>query len=90
MPIVRPHEEKPPSRENPNALRPDQKRCRKCKGVVILEQVRCPFCGNAPWLWHPNSRLFVVTIIVALFLLLLLPLMTNREKPYHVPVSDSR
>ena len=89
MPFVRPHEEKPSAPEDPHALRPDQKRCRRCKGVVILEQVRCPFCGNTPWLWNPNVRLLIVTIVIALFLLLLMPLVTNRDKPYRVPISDS-
>ena len=70
-------------------LRPDQKRCRRCRCALLLEQQRCPFCGNAPWLWHPNSRFLIVTVVIAVFILLLLPLMSPRDKPYRVPVSDS-
>lgn len=81
-------EEKPPPFD-PNELRPDQKRCRKCRATLILEQKRCPFCGNAPWYWQPNARFLVVTIIVAIFLLLLLPMMTKKDRPNSVPVSDS-
>ena len=78
-----------PVAEIEHLLRPDQKRCRRCKCVVLLEQQRCPFCGNAPWLWHPNSRFFIITVVIAIFLMLLLPLMTNRDRTYHIPVSDS-
>jgi uncharacterized paraquat-inducible protein A len=70
-------------------LRPDQKRCRRCKCIVILEQQRCPFCGNAPWLWHPNSRFFIVTVVIAVLLLFLLPLMTKHDRPMSTPVSES-
>jgi hypothetical protein len=90
MPHFKPHEERPAPPFNENDLRPDQKRCRRCKAAVILEQQRCPFCGNAPWLWNPNSRFLIVTIIVALFLLLLLPLMGKNDPPRSTPVSDRR
>ena len=89
MPHYKPHEEPPPAPYNPNELRPDQKRCRKCKGVVILEQQRCPFCGHAPWLWNPNSRFLIITIIIALFILLLLPQMTRRQPPGSTLTTDS-
>ncbi len=85
----KPHEERPSPPYDPHALRPDQKRCHKCQGVLIHEQQRCPFCGNAPWYWNPSSRFLLVTVIIAVFLLLLLPLMTRQEKPYSTPVSDA-
>ena len=81
MRIYKPHEEPPPVPYDPNELRPDQKRCPRCRGVVILEQQRCPYCGKRPWLWSPNFRFLIVSVIIGIFLLLLLPLMTKTEKP---------
>lgn len=83
MPSYKPHEEPPsPPPYNESDLRPDQKRCRRCKASLILEQRRCPFCGNAPWYWNPNARFLVAAIVVALFVLLLLPFM-NQSEPTH-------
>ena len=74
MPSYKPHEEQPsPPPYNESDLRPDQKRCRRCKASLILEQRRCPFCGNAPWYWNPNAR-FLVAAIVANLLLIQQPL----------------
>ena len=84
-----PFEEKEPPPHDPNELRPDQKRCRRCRNVVLHEQTRCPFCGNAPWLWSPNARFLLVAFIVGLLLLFLLPMMTKRDPSESAPVSAS-
>ena len=84
-----PFDEKEPVPVDPYQLRPDQKRCRRCKAALLLEQQRCPFCGNSPWLWHPNSRFLVVSIIIAIFLMFLLPLMMKKDRPESASVSIS-
>lgn len=90
MPRYRPHEEPPPQPpHDENALRPDQKRCRRCRVALILEQRRCPFCGFSPWYWNPNARFLVISIIIGLCILLLAPLVINRDAPYRTPVSSS-
>jgi len=57
---------------------------------VILEQQRCPFCGHAPWLWNPSARFLIVIVIIALFILLLQPLMPRHETPDATSVSDTQ
>lgn len=89
MPRARPVQDPEATAETESKLRPDQKRCGRCKAAVFHEQRRCPFCGNAPWLWQPNARFLLVTIAIALLALLLMPLVSGREKPYRVPVSQS-
>jgi hypothetical protein len=69
-------------------VRPDQKLCRRCKHMVPRELQRCTFCRYAPWTWHPNSRIFVMTLLICLFIFFLFPLLNNRDKPYRVPVTD--
>jgi len=69
-------------------IRPDQKLCRRCGNFVPRELQRCSFCRYAPWTWHPNSRLLIITLIICLFLFVLFPLLTNREKTYRVPVTS--
>lgn len=69
-------------------LRSDQKRCRKCGLAVPREVERCLYCRHAPWTWHPNARLLIITLLICLFLFVLFPILTNREKPYRVPVTD--
>lgn len=56
--------------------------------AVARDLLRCPFCGNAPWTWHPNARLLIVTLLICLFLFVLFPILTNREKTYRVPVTE--
>jgi hypothetical protein len=70
-------------------IRPDQKLCRRCNSVISLELQRCPFCGNAPWRWHQNARFLIVTLLICIFVFILFPLITNHEKTYRVPVTDS-
>ena len=70
-------------------IRPDQKLCGRCGNLVSQELQRCPFCRHAPWTWHPNSRLLIITLLICLFLFVLLPIVNNRDKPYRVPVSET-
>ncbi len=88
MSRTKPRKPQPRSSENEYEIRPDQKCCPKCSSVVSRELVRCPFCSHAPWRWHPNSRLLIITLLICLFLFILFPLLTSREKPYRVPVTD--
>ncbi len=68
--------------------RPDQKLCRRCGNMVPRELQRCSFCKSAPWMWHPNSRLFIITLLICLFLFILFPLITSRDTAYRVPVTQ--
>lgn len=86
--LTNPRKQKPRSPEEEDEIRSNQKRCPKCGSVVSRELERCPFCGNAPWKWHPNSRFFIVTLIICLLLFVVFPLLTNREKSYRVPVTE--
>ena len=70
-------------------VRPDQKLCKRCRSLISFELQRCPFCGNAPWRWHPNARFLVLTLIICIFLFVLFPLLNNRDKTYRVPVTDT-
>ena len=88
MSLIGPRKKKPRSVEPEYEIRPDQKLCRRCNSVIAHELVRCPFCGNAPWKWHPNARLLIITLLIALFMFILFPLLTSREKPYRVPVTE--
>ena len=88
MSFINPRKKKPLSPDGEYEIRPDQKRCPRCGSIVSFELVRCPFCGNAPWRWHPNSRLLIITLIICALLFILFPLMTNREKTYRVPVTE--
>ena len=78
----------PPQDEEILEIRPDQKLCRLCGNSVPRELPTCPFCRHSPWIWHQNSRLLIVTLIICLFLFILFPLLTNREKTYRVPVTE--
>lgn len=86
MRIYRPHEEPPPPEHDANALRPDQKRCRRCRVALILEQRRCPFCGYAPWFWNPNKRFLLILIVIGICLALLSPVLIRHDAPYRVPI----
>ena len=76
------------SAEGEYEIRSDQKRCPKCSSIVSRELLRCPFCSHAPWRWHPNSRLFIFTLLICLFLFILFPLLTSRDRSYRVPVKE--
>lgn len=88
MSLTKPSRKQPLASGGENETRPDQKRCSKCGSLVARELNRCPFCGNAPWKWHQNSRLLIITLIICLFLFILFPILTNRDKPYRVPVTE--
>jgi hypothetical protein len=90
MPPTKPRKKQPISPDEILDVRPDQKLCRRCGNMVPRELQRCSFCRNAPWTWHPNSRLLILTILIGIVLFILFPLLTNREQPYHVPVTEDR
>jgi hypothetical protein len=90
LPHFKPQEEfaSPPHSESD--LRPDQKRCRKCRSSVLLDEKRCPFCGNAPWLWNPNSRFLLVMVGIALVIVLIFPLLNQDEPRRSTTLSGQR
>jgi len=71
---------------NGQQLHAHQKACPRCRHVVHVDMARCPSCGHAPWRWNPNLRFLVITLIIAGFLLILVPLLTANEKSYRTPV----
>ncbi len=60
----------------------NQKACPKCRRVLHIEAVKCPSCAYSPWAWHPNSRFVLITLIIAAFLFILMPLLTAPDSSY--------
>lgn len=69
---------------NGHRLKPHQKACPKCHRIVHIDLARCPSCEHAPWSWNPNRNFLLITVIIALFLFVLVPMMT-RQTAYHRP-----
>ena len=59
-----------------------QKACPKCERIVHVDLERCPSCAHAPWTWHPNARFLVITVIIATFMLILVPILTSPDNSY--------
>ena len=85
---IKPRTQNRTSSDEEFEIRPDQKLCRRCGNVVPRELQRCSFCKNAPWLWHPNTRLFLITLLIGLFLFVLFPLLSSQDTPYRVPITQ--
>lgn len=89
MPFTKPDKNSSHASAGQPDVRPDQKLCKRCRSLISFDLDRCPFCGNAPWRWHPNARFLIITLLICLFLFVLFPLLSNREKTYRVPVTDT-
>lgn len=55
----------------------DQKLCPRCLNIIPKEKTRCPACSYSPWIWKINLGFLLLTLVIALFLFLLIPLLTS-------------
>lgn len=66
-----------------------KKSCPRCARVMKSDATRCPSCGCSPWKWHVKPAYLIISLVIAVFLFILVPMLTtgNSQRPIQQPAS---